>query len=453
MNKKPLQFSRKYHQFKSLSKKINYLIVSGKFNQLKESTRIKLIRKLNFLYGTLIHHFSSLKLKKILAVAAIFIGLSATNKAFSQPFLPPTANPFGLSPSLNFIPPTLADLDNDGDLDLMGGYYGGDFFYYENNGTANAPSFANANINPFNLKSVLEYAFPAFVDIDNDGDFDLFAGEYYGNIQFFRNKGTASAPDFANAQKNPFGLEQGVYLALPTFVDIDDDGDFDLFSGDYDGVINYYKNTGTAQNPAFDTAVVNAFNLKTAYNYISFPTFTDFDNDSDMDLMVGDYYGNFLYYENIGSKTSPHFANPTVNPFGLKKVEEINLPVFADLDNDGDPDILANSYDTLPSNHKFRYFENDSPVGFEEKVLNAGMVIFPNPAQNELQINLTSDGFNDQIGIEIYDAKGMLVINRKSEAVGNNFNETLSIKNLPPGVYWVKILADERSIVQKFTKF
>ena len=43
-----------------------------------------------------------------------------------------------------------------------------------------------------------DYVFvsPTFADIDNDGDLDLFIGDYFGNIYFYRNTGSASAPAF-----------------------------------------------------------------------------------------------------------------------------------------------------------------------------------------------------------------------------------------------------------------
>jgi len=89
---------------------------------------------------------------------------------------------------------------------------------------------------------------PTFADIDNDGDFDLFVGEFDGNINFYRNTGTASNPIFALETKNFASIDVGDF-STPTFTDIDNDGDFDLFVGELDGNINFYRNDGTATNP------------------------------------------------------------------------------------------------------------------------------------------------------------------------------------------------------------
>ena len=72
--------------------------------------------------------------------------------------------------------------------------------------------------------------------------------------------GLCAAPSHSSAQitfvqetgaNNPFnGIDLG-YFSAPAFVDIDNDGDFDAFVSDDNGIIHYYKNTGNAATPAF----------------------------------------------------------------------------------------------------------------------------------------------------------------------------------------------------------
>ena len=75
-----------------------------------------------------------------------------------------------------------------------------------------------------------------------------FTGEEYGNTIFFENVGTPTSAAFAQYQDpddtgiaNPFGITKVEYVSAPTFVDIDGDGDFDAFVGDYPGNINILK--------------------------------------------------------------------------------------------------------------------------------------------------------------------------------------------------------------------
>jgi hypothetical protein len=141
---------------------------------------------------------------------------------------------------------------------------------------------------------------PTFADLDADGDFDLLVGDYYADFQYFENTGTANAPAFAASVQNPFGL-QGIssayYFSLPTFVDLDDDGDMDVMVGGYYPTLYYFENTGTANAPAFAAQVQNPFGLSLPY-YNIYPASADLDDDGDMDLLVGEYYGDFRYFEN-----------------------------------------------------------------------------------------------------------------------------------------------------------
>ncbi|HEB31457.1 MAG TPA: hypothetical protein ENI15_11385, partial [Spirochaetes bacterium] len=158
-------------------------------------------------------------------------------------FAAPVQNPFGLTNVLYLAAPTFADLDGDGDMDLLAGEYYGNFQYFENTGTAFAPAFAAPVENPFGLTNTYFYSFPAFADLDGDGDMDLLAGEYYGNFQYFENTGTAFAPAFAAPVQNDFGLTNVLYLAAPAFADLDGDGDMDLLAGEAYGNFQYFENT------------------------------------------------------------------------------------------------------------------------------------------------------------------------------------------------------------------
>jgi len=175
--------------------------------------------------------------------------------AESPSFAPPQSDPFGIVPGSNYFPtPALADLDGDGDVDLISSTY--DYSYANGN-----PQFAEPTLSPFGLAfgpNVNSYiSFPSIADLDSDGDLDLLCsinGEYYNNgieyeggIFYFENTGDTTNPQFEVSERNPVGISipNAVYyqVLLPTLADLDGDGDNDFLGCAPEGDFYYYENT------------------------------------------------------------------------------------------------------------------------------------------------------------------------------------------------------------------
>lgn len=204
---------------------------------------------------------------------------------------------------VDFSAPVAVDLDNDGDIDILAGDSTGNFYYESNIGSNTIPNFGLApQVNPFGLFDIGGYTNPTIADLDNDGDFDLLTGTQNGNYIYFENTGSVSNPAFSQQGTNPFGLT-GIGnngFTAPEFVDIDGDGDFDVISGSNGGDFRFYENIGSATAPSFASAILNPFGL-TNVGFLSSATFGDLDGDGDLDMLAGENAGNYYYFEN----TSP----------------------------------------------------------------------------------------------------------------------------------------------------
>jgi large repetitive protein len=145
----------------------------------------------------------------------------------------------------------LGDLDADGLVDAVVSVtdfvdpdYVNTMSLYLNTGTASAPVFTDQSDDLGLVMPSSSYAYPTFADLDADGDLDALVGDEDGDLWYFENTGTATAATFAAPLQNPFGIDAVAGdMAVPTLVDIDHDGDYDLFVGDSNGDFWFYENT------------------------------------------------------------------------------------------------------------------------------------------------------------------------------------------------------------------
>ncbi|MGD8624907.1 MAG: VCBS repeat-containing protein, partial [Anaerolineae bacterium] len=244
--------------------------------------------------------------------------------------------------------PALGDWDDDGDPDLLAGLVWGQVLQYQNDGSPAAPDWSPQG----ELLSLPwtdhPHAFPTFADLDGDDDLDLFVGEggwqgpgAGGNIHYYQNVGTPSAPNWTLVTDTFLGLDVGGW-STPVFVDIDADLDLDLFVGDEAGTLTFVENTGSPTAPAW-APPVQAYAELDLGDYTA-PCFLDLDADGDLDLLAGLGSGTLAYVRNTGTLNSPAWELvSTVYP-GID-VGGHATPAATDLDGDGDADLLVGDGD------------------------------------------------------------------------------------------------------------
>lgn len=278
------------------------------------------------------------------------------------------ANPLHQFYLESFSTPAFADLDSDGDQDLVVGTFRNRIDYYENTGTARIPVFTQRfdSDNPMDGYLVYGVTEPALADLDGDGDFDLTIVN--GDIQYFENTGTTASPEFTarTGDSNPM---DGINESLSPFdsvisialADLDNDGDSDLIIAKQGDGIDFYENTGTTANPLFTLrsgaanplGTIDSDTIGTGYDLGM--ALVDVDGDDDLDLVIMGWNGVNLYFENTGTPASPRFAERTGadNPF--HGVDEQTYGNFAVADINGD---LAADLVVVDFYDRVKYYEN-----------------------------------------------------------------------------------------------
>ena len=396
--------------------------------------------------------------------------------------------------------PSLVDVDQDGLLDLIISNYGyveSSYFdtvwyilythkisqltYYHNVGTANNPVYQLIEEDWAGLSALDKISLRAtFGDIDGDGDDDMIIGSDEGNLIYYENTAaTGQTMSFAapimNYQNITVGDEN---FSSPQLIDINGDTLLDLVIGKKTnrlrniaiqdsivGYVSYYKNTGTSTQPIFtlETDSMGNVDPKDYWNYYSAysaPYFFRDSNDS-LKLFVGSGSGLTFYYRDIeanihgtfgidSSMTYTDVVQTLYSVFSFTNSDRNLVPFKAgirsaplvhDFNMDGYPDMMVGNF-----SGGLNYFKGTAPLGIgmeDSKHISApDMKLYPNPADN--YVNLNIDKYQDlqTLNIEIRDMTGRLVSAKRSIA---NQNTRINTANLKQGVYFVTVYSKSYS--------
>jgi len=281
--------------------------------------------------------------------------------------------------------PVVYDWNSDGKKDLIIGQRGsGKVRVYTNLGTDAEPVFSSdENYVQYYDPVAEDYvdisvdgsgcqgAAPEVVDWNNDGMKDLLVGDGLGKTVLFINQNEVS-------DETPDLLEEGFiqvggvdytvdYRAVPCVYDWNADGKKDLLIGRGDGEISVLINVNIDDDPVFDNddRVYADFQILDTWGRTA-PRVFDWNGDGYDDVIVGEYYGNILYYQNIRVPSDPG-TEPILADGVFLRTGGVQIDIgsrsrtfVVDWKNDGLPDILCGSSDGC-----VYYYEQDFIFEFE----------------------------------------------------------------------------------------
>jgi hypothetical protein len=234
-----------------------------------------------------------------------------------------------------------ADIDRDGDQDVIASSYGSNRIVWYENTASNGTAWTERLISTAAQGPECVYA----VDIDRDGDIDILSASLGDNrIAWHENAGNGATWTMRTIATTA----QRAWFV--TAADIDGDGDADAISGDLFGdKVAWY------QNPSSATGAWTERSISTANDDVRSVHAADMDKDGDQDVLaVGSANNRIAWYENTvgtGVSWTEHIISTQLD--GAHSV------VASDFDLDGDFDVAAAA------------FSGDSVVWFENAAGNA----------------------------------------------------------------------------------
>src|SRR5690554_6230573 len=363
-----------------------------------------------------------------------------------------------------------ADLDNDGHIDVLASASNtGEIVWYENlDGQGGFSARKTIDIIPRTISVIA-------ADVDGDGDMDIIGVSVDQGLFWFENmdgNGNFSdkkiidsqissrsvvAVDFdgdgdldilINGHTNyevswyenldglgNFGPKQivdgtGMYANMVAAGDITGDGAMDIvFASNADNEVAWFENLDGLGNFGPKHVLSNNVIGATAV-YIA-----DLDNDGDMDVLatsVEVYGGEVVWFENLDGQGN----------FSEKKVisTEVMSPysaIAADIDGDGDMDVVSASQ----NDNKIAWYRNET-LGVDDFQENDFM-IYPVPSKDRVFIDSELDNIRQ---ITVFDMLGQSVLQLEGD------HREMDISQLQAGMYVVSIKTDPGIVSKKIIK-
>ena len=351
--------------------------------------------------------------------------------------------------------PVFFDADGDGLVDiLIGGFgyfinsgaYDSRLMWLRNTGDLSHPAFVVEDEDYAGLAAMqFNGIYPAMGDMDNDGDEDLISGDEDGKLHYFRNDAQSGEPaSFTLSQANFMDIDIG-QSAKPQIIDVNRDGLPDLLVGERDGTINYFQNTGTAEN-AFFTSEPSLEEwgqvdvMPACCTGYSAPFMTEDSTGSYM-LYVGSEQGYLYLYTHI--ENNPGGIFQLVDSLNLHGVN-VNVSGY-DLNADGKMELVFGEYDGglgllkqgLPPALGINKNRNTAPE----------IKVFPNPASDELFVSIHGK-ISGQLSV--YNAFGREVLREDNQ--DKTSPRKIDISQLVPGFYMLRLQVGKAFASAKFIK-
>jgi enediyne biosynthesis protein E4 len=269
-----------------------------------------------------------------------------------------------------------ADFNNDGLVDIFTcGLFEANHLYINTGRNTfvdkaeqwNVSGTENVNLHELNLGACAG-------DFDNDGDNDLYVSVLNGRNKFYKNIRSNFFIDYS-AISHGVGKEDDRTNAVISG-DVDNDGDLDIFITNENSSNRLYLNNGAG----IFTEATQGIGLTSKFGGTGC-SFSDIDNDGDLDLYVANWSAENILYKNLLKETGQLAFENITNTAKVsgEAFSKSNAVVFSDIDNDADPDLFITNRKTSNrlyiNNGKGLFIDKTSEIIGEDTLKSYGAVI------------------------------------------------------------------------------
>jgi hypothetical protein len=331
----------------------------------------------------------------------------------------------------------LADLNNDNLKDIIYVSNSGKISWYQNNNGEG--SFGSEQIIGANFQIIYDVV---AADIDGDSDLDVLLASGNDTVTLYNNingEGTFDSGTIINQASTTCCWNNALYIDVG---DIDGDGDLDILTSGFFGIydpwlggvslwesyVAWQENIDGLGNFSEKNVIYNIPNDFSGPSTHSF--FEDMDNDNDLDIVIGKYqYNDIYYYENIDN----------LGYSELNVIQEApNLLLYflepSDINGDGKVDILYTTSSGNSNSKSIGWLENLGISLSNQESNQAVFTVSPNPVNDifKIESNKTIEK------VDIYGINGNLILTIENKNI-------IDVSQLSSGFYIVNIQSDNKS--------
>jgi hypothetical protein len=370
--------------------------------------------------------------------------------------------------------PALFDLDNNGELEIVVGSFSNKLYVLKSDGTSYGDSFPFSSPDGAAISSGV-----TLCDVDEDNKREIIYTTLAGNIYALEDNGTLvpgwpyhlggqiyGAPSSANLDGTGIKIAVGstndtlvvlngdgsLYLQVvaqdeirtsPSFADIDDDNDLEIFFGSSDSTIYCYHHNG---NPAAGWPFTADSPVKSS------PCFSDIENDGMPEIIAASENGTVYLLDGDGTIIAP---SPLIVP------PSVTSPAVSDIDMDGDEEIILGTSEGVSvldykkqsgseifwnmfrcNRYRTGNYE-DKLTALQEKTIkkDTNEQIFPNPFRTSLSISL-SQKTTAPLSVSIYTITGRKIRSfrvKRNTGIITWDGKTDKGRLLPSGIYFISV--------------